>query len=224
MLKDFPVNDGACAEEAGEGEEVEIILDKTPFYGESGGQAGDKGVIKAEGLKIQVHDTKIFNALLLHVATVKKGVIRKKMTVHVSVDKNRRKAIMRNHTVTHLLHSALKAVLGDHIKQSGSLVAPEKLRFDFTHFYAMNDRELQEVEEIVNEKIIENLPVNVEWTTLDDAVSKGAIALFGEKYGEKVRVVRAGDFTAELCGGTHCSATGEIGLFKTISEVSQGRR
>ncbi len=214
------IKDGACAEEAGEGEEVEIILDKTPFYGESGGQAGDKGVIKAEGLKIQVHDTKIFNALLLHVATVKKGVIRKKMTVHASVDKNRRKAIMRNHTVTHLLHSALKAVLGDHIKQAGSLVAPEKLRFDFTHFYAMNDRELQEVEEIVNEKIIENLPVNVEWTTLDDAVSKGAIALFGEKYGEKVRVVRAGDFTAELCGGTHCSATGEIGLFKTISEGS----
>lgn len=214
------IKDGACAEESREGEEVEIILDKTPFYGESGGQAGDKGVIKAEGLKIQVHDTKMFNRLVIHVAAIKKGTIKRKMTVQSSVDKNRRQATMRNHTVTHLLHAALKAVLGDHIKQAGSLVAPERMRFDFTHFYAMDNKELQEVEQIVTEKIIENLPVSVEWTTLNDAVSKGAIALFGEKYGDKVRIVRAGDFSAELCGGTHCRATGEIGPFRILSEGS----
>jgi alanyl-tRNA synthetase len=118
------------------------------------------------------------------------------------------------------LHAALKAVLGDHIKQAGSLVAPDRLRFDFTHFFAMDEREISEVEEIVNEKIIENLPVHVTETSLDDAISQGVVALFGEKYGEEVRIVRAGDFTAELCGGTHCHATGDIGPFKIVSEGS----
>ncbi len=214
------IKNGKTVKEAKEGEEIEILLDKTPFYGESGGQVGDKGTIKADGLMIDVLDTKKFNEILLHITTIKKGTIRAGMAVRASVDGDRRKAIMRNHTATHLLHSALRTVLGDHIKQAGSLVAPDRLRFDFTHFYAMEDRELQEVEEIVNGKIIENLPVNITWTTLDDAVKKGAIALFGEKYGEKVRVVKAGDFVAELCGGTHCSATGEIGPFKIISEGS----
>lgn len=214
------IKDGVSVEEAKEGEEVEIILDKTPFYGESGGQVGDKGSIKADGLRIEVLDTRKFNEILLHITTIKKGTIRTGMTVYVSVDEGRRKSIMRNHTATHLLHSALKAVLGDHIKQAGSLVVPERLRFDFTHFYAMENKELQEVEDIINEKIIENLSVNIAWTNLDEAVSKGVTALFGEKYGERVRVVRVGDFSAELCGGTHCSTTGEIGPFKIISEGS----
>ncbi len=214
------IKDGVSVEEAKEGEEVEIILDKTPFYGESGGQVGDKGSIKADGLRIEVLDTRKFNEILLHITTIKKGTIRAGMTVYVSVDEGRRKSIMRNHTATHLLHSALKAVLGDHIKQAGSLVVPERLRFDFTHFYAMENKELQEVEDIINEKIIENLSVNIAWTNLDEAVSKGVTALFGEKYRERVRVVRVGDFSAELCGGTHCSTTGEIGPFKIISEGS----
>ncbi len=214
------IKDGVSVEKAKEGDEVEVILDKTPFYGESGGQVGDKGTIKADGLKIEVSDTKKFNEIMLHSTTIKKGVIKTGKKVHVLVAQDMRGSIMRNHTATHLLHAALKVVLGDHIKQAGSLVAPDRLRFDFTHFYAMESKELQEVEDIVNEKVIENLPVNVTWTTLDDAVSKGAIALFGEKYGGKVRVVRAGDFSAELCGGTHCTATGEIGPFKITSEGS----
>lgn len=220
------IKNNSFTKEANEGDRVEIILNKTPFYGESGGQVGDKGTIRSDGLKIEVLDTKKFNEAIIHIADIKKGTIRTGMTVHASVDMDKRKSTMRNHTATHLLHSALKTVLGDHIKQAGSFVSPERLRFDFTHFYAMEDRELQEVEGIVNEKIIENSPVNITWTTLDDAVSKGAIALFGEKYGERVRVVRAGDFTAELCGGTHCNATGEIGPFKIISEgsVSAGTR
>ena len=220
------IKDNSFTKEANEGDRIEIIMDKTPFYGESGGQVGDKGTIRADGLKIDVLDTKKFNEAIIHIADIKKGTIRSGMTVHASVDMDKRKSIMRNHTATHLLHSALKTVLGDHIKQAGSFVSIERLRFDFTHFYAMEDRELQEVEGIVNEKVIENSHVNIAWTTIDDAVSKGAIALFGEKYGERVRVVRAGDFTAELCGGTHCNATGEIGPFKIISEgsVSAGTR
>ncbi|UCE71833.1 MAG: alanine--tRNA ligase, partial [Nitrospiraceae bacterium] len=132
----------------------------------------------------------------------------------------RRKSIKRNHTATHLLHAALKEVLGDHIKQAGSLVSPERLRFDFTHFFAMKEREMDAVESIVNKKIIENMPVSVSETSLDDAVEQGVVALFGEKYGERVRVVRSGDFSAELCGGTHCHATGDIGPFKIVSEGS----
>jgi alanyl-tRNA synthetase len=214
------IKGGLSVKKAGEGDEVEIILNKTPFYGEAGGQVGDKGIIKAKGLKAEVTNTKKFNELIIHIATIKKGTIKPGMTVHALIEEVRRKSIMRNHTATHLLHAALRTVLGDHIKQAGSLVAPERLRFDFTHFYAIDDRELQEIEEIVNEKIIENLPVSITWTTLDDAVAKGAIALFGEKYGESVRVIRTGDFSAELCGGIHCSATGEIGPFRIISEGS----
>jgi alanyl-tRNA synthetase len=214
------IKNGASVDEAAEGEQVEIILDKTPFYGESGGQVGDKGIIRADGVKVEVVDTKRFSDILIHNAAVRKGIIRKGMTVSASVDEERRKAVMRNHTATHLLHSALRAVLGDHIKQAGSLVAPDRLRFDFTHFHAMDEREISEVEEMVNEQIFKNLQVNKSTTTLDDAVSRGAIALFGEKYGETVRVVQAGSFSSELCGGTHSDATGEIGLFKILSEGS----
>jgi alanyl-tRNA synthetase len=214
------IKDDKLVEEAKEGEKVEIVLNITPFYGESGGQVGDQGVIKVDNIKIEVSDTKKINNILIHKGNVKKGVIRRGMAVQAFIGADRRKAIMRNHTATHLLHAALKAVLGDHIKQAGSLVAPDRLRFDFTHFFAMDEREISEVEEIVNEKIIENLPVHVTETSLDDAISQGVVALFGEKYGEEVRIVRAGDFTAELCGGTHCHATGDIGPFKIVSEGS----
>jgi alanyl-tRNA synthetase len=214
------IRDGSNVDEAREGEEVEIVLDESPFYGEAGGQVGDEGIIRGDGFKIKVIDTKKSHEILIHEGKVKAGVIKKGMAVRASVDEQRRKSIMRNHTATHLLQSALKAVLGDHIKQSGSLVAPDRLRFDFTHFYAVEEKELQEVEDLVNKKIVENLPVKVSQSTIDEAVVGGVIALFGEKYGEKVRVVRAGDFTAELCGGTHCHATGDIGPFKIISEGS----
>jgi len=214
------IKKGVLADEAIEGEEVEIILDKTPLYGESGGQVGDHGIIRADGSKAEILDTKRFSDILIHNAVVRKGIIRKAMAVSATVDEDTRKSVMRNHTATHLLHSALRAILGDHIKQAGSLVAPDRLRFDFTHFYAMQGKEIDEVEEMVNEKILENLPVHISTTTLDDAISKGVTALFGEKYGDKVRVIKTGDFSAELCGGTHCYATGEIGLFKILSEGS----
>jgi len=214
------IKDKVAIEEAREGDSVEIILDRTPLYGESGGQVGDRGLLKNEHARVEVTDTKRFNDLIIHVCNVKKGLIRTGTKLKASVDEGRRRAIMRNHTATHLLHRALKDVLGDHVKQSGSLVTPERLRFDFTHFYAMTEKELREVEDIVNEKILDDLPVNTMVTTLDEALSSGVTALFGEKYGERVRVVRAGDFSAELCGGTHCHATGEIGLFKIVSEGS----
>jgi alanyl-tRNA synthetase len=214
------IKDGELAEEATEGEDVEIVLDKTPFYGESGGQVGDRGVIKTDKLKIEVRDTRKIGKIPMHIGVIKKGTVSRGMAVGASVEEGRRKSIMRNHTATHLLHAALKAVLGDHIKQAGSLVTPDRLRFDFSHFFAMDDREIGEVEDIVNEKIIENMPVDVTEKSIGEAISEGVTALFGEKYGESVRVVRAGDFTAELCGGTHCRATGDIGLFKIISEGS----
>ena len=178
------------------------------------------GTIKADGLSITVNDTKKFHNLVLHNSEVKNGTIKTGMTVSARISEENRKSIKRNHTATHLLHAALKAVLGDHIKQAGSLVAPDKLRFDFNHFFAVNNKEIDEIEDIVNEKVIENNPVTITESNIDDAIEQGVVALFGEKYGEEVRVVKAGDFSAELCGGTHCDATGEIGPFKIISEGS----
>ena len=214
------IKDGELADQASEGDQVEIVFDKTPFYGESGGQVGDMGTIKADGLSITVNDTKKFHNLVLHNSEVKNGTIKTGMTVSARISEENRKSIKRNHTATHLLHAALKAVLGDHIKQAGSLVAPDKLRFDFNHFFAVNNKEIDEIEDIVNEKVIENNPVTITESNIDDAIKQGVVALFGEKYGEEVRVVKAGDFSAELCGGTHCDATGEIGPFKIISEGS----
>ncbi len=214
------IKDNSLVEDAHEGEEVEVVLDATPFYAESGGQISDTGTIKTDNVKVEVRHTKKISGIVLHAGTVKKGTLRNGMAVQASVEEGRRKAVMRNHTATHLLQAALREVLGDHIKQAGSLVAHDRLRFDFTHFFALDDHEISEVEEIVNEKIIGNLPVEVKETSLDDAISKGVTALFGEKYGNEVRVVRAGDFSAELCGGTHCRATGDIGPFKIISEGS----
>jgi alanyl-tRNA synthetase len=214
------IKDGSFIDTAGEGEEVEIILDKSPFYGESGGQVGDLGSMKSDNLRIVISDTKKINDMLVHFGTVKSGTVSKGMTIQVQVDEDRRKSVMRNHTATHLLHSSLRLVLGDHIKQAGSHVAPDRLRFDFNHFFAMDEREISEVESIVNEKIMENIQLVVSETSLDEAIARGVTALFGEKYGDTVREVKAGDFTAELCGGTHCRATGDIGPFKIVSEGS----
>lgn len=208
----------ATLAENGEGE---IVLDKTPFYGESGGQAGDTGILRSESSSATVVDTIKPNPdFTVHLVKVDRGMFSKGDKVTCIVNDSLRKSTMRNHTATHLLHKALRMVLGDHVKQSGSVVDPERLRFDFTHFSAVRDDEIRQIEDIVNEKIIENLPVKTEVMSVSDAVNSGAIALFDEKYGETVRVVSSGGFSRELCGGTHCSATGEIGLFVITSEGS----
>jgi alanyl-tRNA synthetase len=204
-----------------EGEEGELVLDKTPFYGESGGQVGDTGIITSGHALIRVTDTKRpAPDVYIHKVQVEKGSIKREDKVSCTVDEITRRATMRNHTATHLLHRALRIVLGDHVKQSGSVVDPERLRFDFTHFTAMQDDDIRKVEDIINEKIWEDLPVKTEIMSVDEATKSGATALFDEKYGETVRVVSAGDFTKELCGGTHCKATGEIGLCVVLSESS----
>ncbi len=219
-VKDL-MREGKSVDELEKGEEGEIILDRTPFYGESGGQVGDTGTIESEGSFTEVLDTKkpLLN-LYVHLVKTQKGQVKKGDKVTCIVDEEKRKSIKRNHTSTHLLHKALRIVLGDHIKQSGSVVDQERLRFDFTHFTAMQDEEIKRVEDIVNEKILEDLPVRTDIMNMDEAIKAGAVALFDEKYGETVRVVSVADFSKELCGGTHCKATGEIGLFVILSEGS----
>lgn len=215
------VKDGKVVKEAREGEEIEIFLDITPFYGESGGQVGDTGEIVRENFRGTVIDTsKPIEGLHCHHVKIKKGIIRIWDRVLCKVDEEKRKATMRNHTATHLLQAALRIVLGDHVKQAGSLVSPDRLRFDFTHFSSLSDDEISSIENIVNEKILENLPVMVNVMELKEAIASGATALFGDKYGEKVRVISVPDFSSELCGGTHCRATGDIGLFVIVSEES----
>jgi len=197
-----------------------IFLESTPFYAEAGGQIGDTGKILGDDFEIEVLDTiKTKQDKIAHIGKLSKGEI-KKEKVKAEVDVERRKSIMRNHTVTHLLHKALKETLGEHVNQSGSLVAPDRLRFDFTHFKALDFAELEAVEYKVNQKIWENLKVETFIAPFEQAKKMGAVALFGEKYEDKVRVVKTGDYSMELCGGTHVKATGEIGLFKIISETS----
>jgi len=213
--------EGNSVETLNKGDEGEIVLDSTPFYGESGGQAGDTGIITSEHSLIRVADTKKPNPdLFIHRVKVEKGSLRKGDKVFCSVDEISRKATMRNHTATHLLHKALRMTLGDHVKQSGSVVDPERLRFDFTHFQAVQDDEIKGIEDIINEKILEDLPVRTDIMNIEEATRSGAVALFDEKYGETVRVVSVGDFSKELCGGTHCKATGEIGICMVLSEGS----
>jgi len=202
------------------GEEGFLLLDKTPFYGETGGQVGDIGTISSKNVHVKVLDTKNFNSHFIHSVKVETGQITKGEKVFCSVDEERRRSIMRNHTATHLLHKALKEVLGDHVKQSGSVVDPERLRFDFTHFSALKDNEMKEIEDILNKKILEDLTVRTESMDINEAIQAGAVALFDEKYGDSVRVISAGDFSKELCGGTHCKSTGEIGLCVILSEGS----
>jgi len=208
---------------AAEGDKVEVILDKTPFYGESGGQVGDTGYIKRPGSVLRVVDTKkAFNGLIIHLCEVEKGTVSFGDFVDAEIDAHRRKKIARNHSVTHLLHKALKEVLGEHVNQAGSLVEPDRLRFDFTHFQPVTDEELKQIEARVNQVIAENLGVETVISGLEEAKKMGATALFGEKYGDKVRVIKMGDYSIELCGGTHLRSTAEAGLFKIISESGIG--
>lgn len=201
-----------------EGDQGEIILTKTPFYAESGGQIGDKGVIQTDKFKAEVKDTVKKAEVFVHQVEVKSGQVELKDEVEAVVYNDRRQATARHHSATHLLHKALKEVLGDHVNQSGSLVAPDRLRFDFTHFSALTEAEIDEIERKVNQAVLENYPVETEYKDLDEAKEMGATALFGEKYGKEVRVVKMGDFSLELCGGTHVNATGDIGAFKIVSE------
>ncbi|MEO5360360.1 MAG: alanine--tRNA ligase [Nitrospirota bacterium] len=203
------------------GDEAEIILDKSPFYGESGGQAGDRGIIQTEKAVIEVRDTKKTpNSLIIHRVYVKSGTLKQSETVSCRVDKRLRTAAARNHTATHLLHAALRDLIGDHIKQAGSLVTPDRLRFDFTHFYPITDEEKQKLEDMINAKIMEDLPVATHTMGINEAIDYGATALFDEKYGAEVRVVEIEGFSKELCGGTHCRMTGQIGPFMILSEGS----
>jgi len=198
---------------------VKIILDKTPFYAESGGQVADSGTISNEECKLEISDVQKEDGFFIHFGKLKKGEIIDK-PYSAEIDFDRRKNIARNHTATHLLHKALKEVLGEHVQQKGSLVNGEHLRFDFTQYRQVSKRELDMIEKIVNRKVRECLPVKVEIKKLAEAKKEGATALFGEKYGEEVRVVSIGDYSKELCGGTHLNFTGEIGLFKITSESS----
>ncbi len=221
------VKDGEEVENLYEEESGIVITQKTPFYAEKGGQVADTGKIEWEGGFAEVVDVKSpVEGLIVHFVRVLRGSLRRGEKVRLVVDKDRRKSIMRNHTATHLLHAALRKVLGGHVRQAGSLVSPERLRFDFTHYKALLRKEIVEIENLVNEKIMEAIPVMTEVKSYDEAVKEGAMALFEEKYGDTVRVVRVDDFSEELCGGTHVSNTGEIGMFKIISEeaISAGVR
>jgi len=214
------LQNGQRIEKANQGDEVEIILDQTPFYGEKGGQVGDQGILEKERVRAEVFDTKwLTPSLVIHRSRIKKGSLQEGDDVQAMIDQERRNSIARNHTATHLLHAALRQILGDHVKQAGSLVEADRLRFDFTHFTAVLPEELAKIELLVNEKVLENLAVITKVMSREEAV-KVAVALFGEKYDQQVRVVQAGDFSSEVCGGTHTKSTGEIGLFKIINEAS----
>ncbi|PIE17391.1 MAG: alanine--tRNA ligase [Proteobacteria bacterium] len=219
--------DGARVPRAACGQRVEVIVDRTPCYAESGGQVGDVGVISADGLCAVVKDTqKPFGGLFVHVVSVEDGALAEGDHVVLTVDLEAREATRKNHSATHLLHHALRKVLGEHVRQRGSLVGPERLRFDFSHTGGMTDEELCRVEDMVNREVVANTPIATEVLAFDDAIAKGAIAFFEEKYGDKVRVLSIGAESVELCGGTHARATGDIGLFKIIGEsaISSGVR
>ena len=221
------VQDGQEVESAAVGSEVEVVLDRTPFYAEMGGQVGDTGKLTAPGLYVHVTDTKHRDGgLESHVGVVEEGTISVGDSVTATIDAGRRELIRRNHTATHLLDAALKKVLGDHVNQAGSLVAPDRMRFDFTHFEALTKDELDRIEGMVNAEIFAAKPVVTQIMSIEDAKAAGAVALFGEKYGDVVRVVSAGaedtPFSRELCGGTHARNTADLGLFKIISESSVG--
>jgi alanyl-tRNA synthetase len=199
---------------------IAFLLEKTPFYAEMGGQVGDTGILKGEKLLVEIIDTQPSTHGPVHIGVVKKGEVKVGMKVKAEVDRERRLDIARNHTATHLLQSALRETLGTHVHQEGSRVSPDRFRFDFTHFAALSQEEIDQIEAFVNERIYENIPVEVSFEKFDDAKSKGAIALFNEKYEDTVRVLNIGKVSMELCGGTHITRTGEIGIFKIISEGS----
>ena len=217
---------GAPVDSLAAGDEGEVILDRTPFYAEAGGQVGDSGELTAAGVRFAVRDTQKRGAAHAHIGTLAEGGIRVGDTLDAQVDGARRQATVLNHSATHLLHAALRQVLGTHVQQKGSLVAPDRLRFDFAHFQAVTPAELTEIERLVNAQIRANAPADTRVMDYEGAVAAGAIALFGEKYDKDVRVLRLGDFSMELCGGTHVRRAGDIGLFKITSEsgVASGVR
>ncbi|HWW32385.1 MAG TPA: alanine--tRNA ligase [Steroidobacteraceae bacterium] len=217
---------GGSVETLAAGEKGEVVLDRTPFYAESGGQVGDAGELTGPGVRFAVTDTQKRGAAHAHLGEVVEGTIRIGDTLEARVDSKRRQATVLNHTATHLLHAALRKVLGTHVQQKGSLVAPDRLRFDFAHYQPVTPDELREIERLVNTQIRANAPGEVRVMDYNAAVGEGAIALFGEKYDKDVRVLKLGDFSMELCGGTHVQRAGDIGLFKIVSEsgVASGVR
>ncbi|WP_105416161.1 alanine--tRNA ligase [Neorhizobium sp. T25_27] len=227
------VRDGKAVDSASAGEQVQVVVNQTPFYGESGGQMGDTGVISTDNGKLNVSDTqKKGEGLFVHIATVAEGTLKVGDAVALTVDHVRRSRLRSNHSATHLLHEALREVLGTHVAQKGSLVAPERLRFDVSHPKPMSAEELQKVEDMANAIILQNAPVTTRLMSVDDAIAEGAMALFGEKYGDEVRVVAMGKaiegpkagkpYSVELCGGTHVNATGDIGLVRVLGESAVG--
>jgi alanyl-tRNA synthetase len=221
------LREGRLASRLDAGQQGQIVLDRTPFYAESGGQKGDHGIIAAQGSAAEVVDThKPVEGLYVHDVTVTAGGFEAGMTVRVQVDETLRTGAMRNHTGTHLLHAALRETLGTHVKQAGSLVAPDRLRFDFSHYQGVGPRELTHIQNRVNEQILRNAPVQTRVMGRDEALAYGALAFFGDKYGESVRVVEIPGFSKEFCGGTHVRQTGDIGLFLVTAEqgISAGTR
>ncbi|EDL5925372.1 alanine--tRNA ligase [Salmonella enterica subsp. enterica serovar Schwarzengrund] len=210
--------DGKAVEAINAGQEAVVVLDQTPFYAESGGQVGDKGELKGAGFTFAVDDTQKYGQAIGHIGKLSAGALKVGDAVQADVDEARRARIRLNHSATHLMHAALRQVLGTHVAQKGSLVSDKVLRFDFSHNEAMKPSEIRQVEDLVNAQIRRNLPIETNIMDLDAAKAKGAMALFGEKYDERVRVLSMGDFSTELCGGTHASRTGDIGLFRIISE------
>jgi alanyl-tRNA synthetase len=210
--------DGQPVDEIHAGEEAVVVLDETPFYGESGGQVGDKGVLKAAGIEFVVSDAQKYGQAIGHLGKLASGSLKLNDRVDAVIDSERRNRIRLNHSATHLLHAALRQILGEHVAQKGSLVNDKYLRFDFSHSEAMKPEQIRAVEDLVNQQIRRNLSVQTEVMALDDAKEKGAMALFGEKYDDHVRVLTMGDFSTELCGGTHANRTGDIGLFRIQSE------
>jgi alanyl-tRNA synthetase len=220
------LKEGAVVNMLNAGETGEVVLDRTPFYAEAGGQVGDAGELSAPGVRLVVTDTQKRGVAHSHIGTLTTGSITLGDTLLAHVDGARRRATALNHTATHLLHAALREVLGTHVQQKGSLVAPDRLRFDFSHFQAVKPEELRAIEHRVNEEIRHNVSAETDVMEFDQAVAGGAMALFGEKYDKNVRVLRLGDFSLELCGGTHVERAGDIGLFKIVSEsgISSGVR
>ena len=210
--------DGQSVQSLSEGDKALMILDRTSLYGESGGQVGDQGMMTADSGQIEVLDTKKSDQAILHHVWVRKGEIAVGQSIETAYAGDRRRSTARNHTATHLLHKALQEVLGDHVRQSGSLVTPDRMRFDFTHLEAITQKELAQIEARVNQVIYENHRVLTDVMTMQEAVDTGATALFSDKYGDSVRVVTVEDYSKELCGGTHVSQTGEIGIFKLLHE------
>ena len=217
------LKNGEEVDAAEAGDEIQFILDKTPFYAESGGQIADKGTLKSDHVTIKVEDVqKAPNGQNLHKGTIETGAVRINDVLAAKVDSQNRSKIVKNHTATHLLHQALKDVLGTHVNQAGSLVRSDRLRFDFSHFGQITAEELDEIERIVNEKIWESIAVQIDYKDINEAKAMGAMALFGEKYGKIVRVVQVGEYSLELCGGCHVDNTSAIGLFKIVSEAGIG--